>query len=241
MNRLPLLLFDVDGTLLRAGDPTHGRAVTVACQQVFNVEGDLSRTELAGRTDRRILETLLATYGVPPAAIKPRLPEAFGVMSDYVDAHLPVSLADRVLPGVVDLLDAVAAAGLALGLVTGNLPRIAVAKLTRAGIWAPFERLAGGIGGFGDLSAQRADLVTAALATAERHLGFAAPGAAAVVIGDTPHDIDCGIACSARTIGVATGRYSVDDLRAAGASMVVHDLTATADLLQYILEYSPAA
>lgn len=230
----PLLLFDIDGTLLRAGDPTHGRAVTVACQQVFGVAGDLTRTDLAGRTDRRILETLLATYDVPADAIAAGLAEAFTVMSDFVDANLPPSLADRVLPGVAGLLEAMNGAGLVLGLVTGNLPRIAVAKLSRGGIWAPFARHGGGIGGFGDISTLRADLVMAALAAADNHLGYATPGQAAVIIGDTPHDIDCGVACSTRTIGVATGRFSALQLREAGADLVVEDLTDHEALMRFV-------
>lgn len=229
-----ILLFDIDGTLLRAGDPTHGRAVTVACQQVFDVEGELTRTDLAGRTDRRILEQLLATYDVPAGAIAAGLTEAFHVMSDFVDANLPPSLSDRLLPGVVGALEAAHEAGHVVGLVTGNLPRIAAAKLSRAGIWPYFTRHAGVIGGFGDISALRADLVTAALVTASAHLGRPAYGQAAVIIGDTPHDIDCGVACDARTIGVATGRFPAEQLRAAGADLVLEDLSQTASLLEFV-------
>lgn len=229
-----ILLFDIDGTLLRAGDPTHGRAVTVACQQVFGVEGDLARTDLAGRTDRRILEKLLATYDVPDGAIAAGLAEAFNVMSDFVDANLPPSLSERLLPGVIAALEAAHEAGHVVGLVTGNLPRIAAAKLTRAGVWPYFTRHTGVIGGFGDISALRADLVTAALVSASAHLGRPTPGRAAVIIGDTPHDIDCGVACDARTVGVATGRFSAAQLRAAGADLVLEDLSQTTSLLRFV-------
>lgn len=232
-----ILLFDIDGTLLRAGDPTHGRAVTVACQHVFGVEGELARTDLAGRTDRRILEQLLATYGVPAGTIAAGLNEAFTVMSDFVDANLPPSLSDRLLPGVVEALEAAHEAGHVVGLVTGNLPRIAAAKLSRAGIWPYFTRHDAVIGGFGDISALRADLVMAALATAGAHLGYPALGQATVIIGDTPHDIDCGVACDTRTVGVATGRFSAEQLRAAGADLVLEDLSQTTSLLEFV---SPA-
>lgn len=229
-----ILLFDIDGTLLRAGDPTHGRAVTVACQQVFGVEGELSRTDLAGRTDRRILEQLLATYDVPPSAIAAGMGEAFDVMSDFVEANLPPSLSERLLPGVVEALEAAHEAGHMVGLVTGNLPRIAAAKLSRAGVWDYFTRHGEVIGGFGDISAARADLVIAALGAAGVHLGYSALGPAAVIIGDTPHDIDCGVACAARTVGVATGRFSAELLRAAGAGLVLDDLSRTAPLLDFV-------
>lgn len=234
MPRLPLILFDIDGTLLRTGDPTHGRSVTVACREVFGVEGDLRRTDHAGRTDRRILQAILASYDIPPERSAARLPEAFACMEDYVERELPPSLAERVLPGVPELLAALAERDLALGLVTGNLPRIAAAKLSRAGIWAPFAAEGGGIGGYGDVSADRADLVRAALVQAEAALGRPVPAAAAVIVGDTPHDIACGRDCAARTVGVATGRFTAAELRDCGADLVLDDLTDRQTFLEFV-------
>ena len=236
MPHLPLILFDIDGTLLRPGEPTHGRAVTAACRELFGVPGELSRVDLAGRTDRRILTTLLATYGIPPEESEPRLPEAFAFMEDYVERHLPASIAERVLPGVPELLDALAARDLALGLVTGNLPGIAEAKLSRAGIWAPFAAEGGGIGGYGDISIERADLVRAALELAEIALSHPVPGEAAVIVGDTPHDIACGQAWATRTVGVATGRFGVEQLRECRADLVLDDLRDRDAFLRFVLD-----
>lgn len=236
MPRLPLILFDIDGTLLGGGDPTHARGLSAACQEIFGVEGDLRRVDLAGRTDRRIVQTVLATYGIPPEESAPRLPAAFAFAEAYVERELPSSTAERVLPGVPELLDALAARDLALGLVTGNLPRIARAKLAHAGIWAPFEREGGGIGGYGDVSVERADLPPVALAAAARALGKPVPAARAIIVGDTPHDIDCGRACAARTIGVATGRFSADALRDRGADLVLDDLTDRDRFLRFVLD-----
>lgn len=236
MPTLPLILFDIDGTLLRAGDPTHGQAVTAACQELFGVAGELHRVELAGRTDRRILQTLLASYGIASDESEPRLPEAFAFMEAYVAASLPDSLAERVLPGVPELLATLAGYDLALGLVTGNLPGIAEAKLTRAGVWPAFAREGGGIGGYGDTSTDRADLVRAALALATARLGHPVPPHAAVIVGDTPHDIDCGRACATRTVGVATGRFTAARLRACGADLVLDDLADRDTFLDFVLD-----
>ncbi len=235
MPRLPLILFDIDGTLLRAGEPVHAASVTAACRELFGVEGDLRRVDLAGRTDRRILQSLLAAYGIPPEESEPRLPAAFAFMEAYVARHLTASIADRVLPGVADALAALAEHDLALGLVTGNLPGIARTKLSRAGIWEPFAAEGGGIGGFGDVSIERADLVRAALAAAGRALGRPVPAASAVIVGDTPHDIDCGRACAARTVGVATGRFDAARLRECGADLVLDDLTDRDPFLRFAL------
>ena len=56
----------------------------------------------------------------------------------------------------------------------------------------------------------RDDLARNALAIAKRTWGDDIE--AMYVIGDTPHDIQCGKAIGARTISVATGRHSYDDL-----------------------------
>ena len=235
MPRLPLILFDIDGTLLAAGDPTHARSITVACQELFGVAGDPRRADLAGRTDRYILQNVLAAYGIPPETSAPRLPEAFAFMEDYVARELPASLAERVLPGVPALLAALQTHDLALGLVTGNLRRIAQAKLDRAGIWAPFAHEGGGIGGYGDASTERADLPPVALAAAEQALGQPVPAAQAIIVGDTPHDIACGQACAARTIAVATGRFSAAALQACGPDLVLDDLADTARIVEFVL------
>jgi phosphoglycolate phosphatase len=235
MPRLPLILFDIDGTLLAAGDATHARSITAACQELFGVAGDPRRADLAGRTDRYILQNVLASYGIAPEESAPRLPEAFAFMEDYVARELPDSLAERVLPGVPALLAALQAHDLALGLVTGNLRRIAQAKLDRAGIWAPFAHEGGGIGGYGDASIERADLPPVALAAAEQALGQPVPAAQVVIVGDTPHDIACGQACAARTVAVATGRFSAAALQACGPDLVLDDLTGADRFIEFVL------
>ncbi len=234
MPRLPLILFDIDGTLLGSGDLTHGQAVTVACQELFGVAGDRRLVDMAGRTDRYILTNLLLAHGLRLEEIEPRLPEAIAYMGDYVARELPVSLAERVLPGVPDLLDTLTARDLALGLVTGNPTRIAESKLRAAGIWEPFARYDSVIGGFGDHSHERNDLPPVALASAARVLGQSVTSAEAVIIGDTPHDIACARACGARVIAVATGRYRAEQLQASNPDLLLADLTDHAALLSFL-------
>jgi phosphoglycolate phosphatase-like HAD superfamily hydrolase len=235
MPRLPLILFDVDGTLLGSGDPTHGTAVTMACQNLFNVPGDRRLVDLAGRTDRYILLNLLQAHGLTPDEIEPRLPEAIAYMCDYVARELPASLAERVLPGVSALLDELGERDLALGLVTGNPLPIARSKLRSAGIWEPFARYDAVIGGFGEHSHERNDLPPLAIDLAARVLGTPVTAADTVIIGDTPHDIACARACGARTIAVATGRYSADQLRANDPDLLLPDLTDRDTILNFIL------
>lgn len=236
MPRLPLVLFDVDGTLLGSGDQTHGMAVTMACRELFKVEGDRRLVDLSGRTDRYILLNLLQAYGLTLAEIEPRLPEAITFMCDYVAREIPASLAERVLPGVSALLDDLVARDLALGLVTGNPLPIAQSKLRSAGIWDPFGRYDTVIGGFGDHSHERNDLPPLALEVAARVLGAPVSADDTIIIGDTPHDIACARACGARTIAVATGRYSADQLRAQNPDLLLPDLSDRDTVVNFLLK-----
>jgi phosphoglycolate phosphatase-like HAD superfamily hydrolase len=237
MATLPLILFDIDGTILRSGDPTHAQAVRLACQEFFGVDATApipKEVDLSGRTDRRIVVTLLAAYGIPAEQSEPRLPELFAFMEEYVAREMG-QLRERVLPGVAALLDELVARDLALGLVTGNLPRIAEVKLAAAGVWEPFTRHGEIIGGFGHASVERDDLPPLALAIASRALGQPVVGGDAVIIGDTPHDITCGKACGARTLAVATGRFGMDALSTYEPDLLLPDLSDRETVLRFLL------
>lgn len=236
MPHLPLLLFDIDGTLLRSGNHVHAQAVRVACQEFFGIAADTpipTAVDLSGRTDRHIVTALLAVHGIPLAESEPRLPEIFAFMDTYVAREI-TPLTEYVLPGVADLLAELAARDLALGLVTGNLPRIAAAKLAAAGLWEPFAAQGEIIGGFGDASAERNDLPPLALKVAARVLGQPVAGADAIIIGDTPHDIACAKASGLRALAVATGRFDAAQLRPYDPDLLLPDLTDRDAILAFI-------
>jgi phosphoglycolate phosphatase len=134
----------------------------------------------------------------------------------------------RLLPGVRELLDALEArSDVILGLLTGNVAPGADAKLRAVGLDpARFK-----VGAFGSDHEIRRELPAIARQRALEQLGIDIAAADTLVIGDTPADIDCGRAAGTRTIGVATGRYSVEELRAHGASAVFETLEDTEDVL----------
>jgi phosphoglycolate phosphatase-like HAD superfamily hydrolase len=117
-----------------------------------------------------------------------------------------------------------------LGLLTGNLARGATLKLRSVGI-DPEQFI---VGAFGSDSSHRPDLPAIAAARAEPHLGHLPSGHDVVIIGDTPADVTCGQAIGARAIGVATGSYSAEDLRDAGAYLVVDDLMETQRIIDVV-------
>jgi phosphoglycolate phosphatase-like HAD superfamily hydrolase len=149
-----------------------------------------------------------------------------------------VACKGSVLPGVPELLDALAARGdVAIGLLTGNMRDGAEKKLRHYGLWDRFP-----FGGFGDEHMERCEIAAAALSAAESHLnghGKAGPASShgspsnrqIVVIGDTPHDIRCGRSIGARCVGVSTGTASKQHLLESQPDVFVETLESAAPIL----------
>jgi len=217
-----IALFDIDGTLLRAGGAGR-RAVELALCEVLeddNGSVSLESVEFAGRTDPWIVRTALMQYGV--TANDALIHE---VLRRYV-AHLPRELelasAFEVLPGVLSLLaELTARDDVVVGLGTGNTQPAAYAKLARGGLDSFFS-----FGGFGSDHTDRAELLRTGLSRGLERAGARPGGARVVVIGDTPHDVAAAQAIGAHCVAVSTGGYDGSALEAAGATVVVPDLTS---------------
>lgn len=216
-----LLLFDIDGTLLRGAADAHREALHDAITEVWGVPDPAAApVEAAGRTDLEIAREILLLSGV-----NRDVDERFDAFREaaaraYV-RRCPASLADTVADGIGPLLDGLGAGGdHTLGLVTGNLEPIARLKLRAAGIGGPFE---GGPGGFGSDDEDRSMLPGVARRRAARAAGRdgAWPREDTVIIGDTPRDILCARADGVHVVGIATGPYAADALTDADA-VVVH-------------------
>ncbi|MFL5605247.1 MAG: HAD family hydrolase [Gemmatimonadaceae bacterium] len=227
-----VVLFDIDGTILWTAGAGR-RAVHRALEDVFGhavPEGH----EFDGKTDPQIVRELLELGGLPVHQLAERLPH---VIERYVEL-LRMELgaddhSDKVYPGIRPLLDELEGRDdVLLGLLTGNVRDGAMAKLTAVRI-AP-ERFK--VGAFGSDHADRPELPAIARARAEQLLGAPVFGQDVVVIGDTPADMGCGRGIGARAIGVATGRYSTDALRACNAAAVFSDLSDTRAVMRAILE-----
>ena len=218
-----ILLFDIDGTLaVTQGAGT--RAMGRVFREVFGIEDALAQVDFAGRSDNWIVATALEQAGreATPAMI-----------GEFQDAYIPALREEleggsRLLPGVVELLDALAEQPVLLGLGTGNFRRAAEAKLGYLGIWERFVD-----GGFGDDAANRTELLAAAL---PRLRPLAAPDAEVVVIGDTRHDISAARGIGARVLAVQTGFARPGDLIA--ADQLVSDLADTRAVVRLLLPES---
>ena len=221
-----LLLWDIDGTLILSAGAGE-RALVVALREVFGIEGSLEGIEMAGRTDRWIVRSIFKKFHLPVT------PEQVNRYLEVYLAALPAELARKrgtVLPGIPEILAATHRRGeIANGLLTGNLRRGAELKLDHYGLWAHFE-----FGAFADDAELRDELGPHAVRRACAHHRVEFATHRVWVIGDTPHDIACGKAIGAHTVGVATGRYSVAELQACGATAALADLHDTEAFMQLV-------
>jgi phosphoglycolate phosphatase len=211
-----LWLFDIDGTLVDTGGAGM-RALQEAAVEHFGDRGP--ELDLAGSTDLGVLAGIAEHFGRPCGPV-----EAEAFFATYL-RRLEWNLAHggfpgRVLPGVVELLEELSgSSGMTVGLLTGNIAAGAAAKMRHFGLDRHFA-----FGAYGCDHADRNRLGPVALERAARHAGRSFTPEETVVIGDTPKDIDCARALGSRCVAVATGRFTVDELRNAGATRVVASL-----------------
>jgi phosphoglycolate phosphatase-like HAD superfamily hydrolase len=136
-------------------------------------------------------------------------------MGDYVEEHRD-QLCATVLPEVRETLEHLRARGAVLSVATGNLARIGKAKLEHAGLMHFFE-----VDGFSDGLETRADVFERAASRLRERLHA---GAAFCVVGDTPADVQAARQNRLPVIAVATGIFSVEQLRAEGPELCVGSL-----------------
>lgn len=229
-----LLLFDVDGTLLTAGEAPR-RALAEAMTAVWGTPGPVTDHDFSGKTDPQIVRELLAREGLPGDVVERGLERALDLYVDRLLVHLRDDPEAGLLPGVAELVPALAREPrAALALLTGNVAAGARVKLGRFGIWTHFAT-----GAFGSDDAERNRLPAVALERARARWGVAFPPERVFVIGDTPLDIAAGRAVGAVTVAVDTGR-SRGRLSEHGPDHLLPDLAGWRTTLWPIL-FGPAA
>ena len=230
---MKLVLFDIDGTIMLSAG-AGGRAVRRALGEVFGAPGP-EQHRFDGKTDPQIVRELMSLAGHGAEQIDARMPALFERYLAYLNDELQVSAAAggiRIMPGIFDLLDALEArADVVLGLLTGNLAEGARAKLSAGGINPDRFR----VGAYGSDHEVRGELPAVAQRRANEQLGLSFSGRDIVVIGDTPADLQCGVAIGCRAIGVATGSYSLEDLREHRPAAVFEDLADTPAVVRAIM------
>jgi len=208
------VLFDIDGTLISTGGASD-RAWKRAFKELQGVDVDVPAVTGKGVPDpevgRVVFEKAIgreATEEEADALMRRRL--------DHLAEEVENSTGYVVKDGVVDLLDQLIDDGILLGLTTGNVEEAAHIKLARANLNRYFS-----FGGYGSDSPDRTELTRKALERAELVSGDSLDPKRCFSCGDTPRDVEAGHGAGIRVVGVATGEYTVEELREAGADAVI--------------------
>ncbi|MHB8191218.1 MAG: HAD family hydrolase [Ferrimicrobium sp.] len=211
--RPKVVLFDIDETLVHTGG-SGARSWTLAFEKLHGKHVDIDEHSSAGETDPQVVDAVFrGALGRTPTASE--LGRLYAQYLLHLAEDIWISEGYRLLPGVEETLTRLTEAGVTLGLVSGAMEGAARIKLMPANLNRFFV-----FGGYGSDSPDRPKLTQMAFEKASL-LHSQLTAAQVFVIGDTPHDIDAGRAIGAVSIGVATGRYSVDELRSAGGAYVL--------------------
>jgi phosphoglycolate phosphatase len=222
-----ILLWDIDGTLIRSVRPNSFKDYTIPMLiEVFGTAGRLPEMHVSGMTDLQIVGEALRDEGFTHEHIRERVHE---VSERYMAAMRAVTGNGNkyfeILPGVRETLTALGAdPRYQSALLTGNIEPAAYLKMELVGL-SEFFTLPGA---FGDESHDRRDLPALAANRIRAHLQLDLAPEQFIVIGDTPNDIDCARHFGARAVVVATSRmYSVEDLLKHHPDALLPDLTDT--------------
>lgn len=217
-----LVLFDIDGTLIKGGG-MGGRALRQAFEEVFSVSAvensDLDKVHFGGRTDPAIITDMATALNLQiEDPLHPTFVEAF---LRHLRSNVDTTPELKTCPFIPELLQSLHDdPRVCLGLITGNMEPGARIKLD------PFElNPFFPIGGFGEDGFERQLLVGAAIERGRNHYDIGFDPEEVVVIGDTQNDIKAGQAHGCLTVGVATGWVEEENLKQANGSAVFKDLS----------------
>ena len=214
-----LVLFDIDGTLIRRAGAHHREALVKAIRRVTGLETTTENINTTGMLDGHILREMMRQAGASPALIRRSMPAVIeAAQSIYVRSG--PDLQHNLCPGVRRVLAQLQRNQLPVGLVTGNLTRIAWKKMRRAGIDQYFR-----FGAFAEMAETRAGLVTIAIRKA-RASGWIDRTCPITLVGDHPNDVEAARLNGIRSIAVATGLCARDELSSSRPDLLLPDLRA---------------
>lgn len=218
-----VVLFDIDGTLIRTGG-AGVEAFKKTFESEFNAPQATQGIQFAGRTDSSLVRECFKNHTIEPS------PENFRRFYDvYVFRlhNLLTHTSGGACPGVRELIGDLQkrADPPLIGLLTGNIRLGAEIKLRHYDLWGLFE-----VGAFGDDHEDRDHLAGIALKRASKALDLSISGDEILVVGDTPRDIQCANSVRAKSLAVSTGSFPEDQLAPHKPTLLAEDLMkVTAD------------
>jgi phosphoglycolate phosphatase-like HAD superfamily hydrolase len=212
-----LVLFDIDGTLVRRSGPHHRQVLVDAVRKATGLETTTEGIPVQGMLDPDILTAMMRRAGLSRAAIGRAMPEIIAYAQHMYVRRCP-DLTRKTCPGARATLERLHSRGILLGLVTGNLTRIGWKKLECAGL-KPYFRF----GAFAEMAANRAGLARMAIRQA-RDRGWIDGTTRIVLVGDAPADVIAARANGIKSIAVQTGISTLDELVAERPDVLLADL-----------------
>ena len=227
-----VILFDVDGTLIKAARRGEYRGlINKKLIELFGTCGRISEVDFAGKTDLAIYREALECEGITLEAIRQLTPAIEIAMADVLDYMAADGDVFHLCSGVRELLEALSRdSRFVTSLLTGNMEKLAEAKLRLVGIWDYFKAR----GAFGSDAEERDHLPAVASARFKEHLGRELAPDRFVIVGDTPRDISCARHFGARVLAVASGGHMVAQLAALSPDAVLPDLSNTEEVLDIL-------
>ena len=216
---IKLVLFDIDGTLIRSGGAgVKAFARTFATE--FGINDGTERLKFAGRTDVSLVREFFLHHGIEPDATH------FERFFETYVSHLNEIILEcqgEICPGVPSVLNELRTHPTRpeIGLLTGNIRRGAEIKLRHYDLWKKFA-----FGGFADDHEERDGIAAVAKERGEELLKTKLRGEEVLVVGDTPLDIRCARAIGAKVLAVATGGSTLEELQKHKPDWAVEDLRA---------------
>jgi phosphoglycolate phosphatase-like HAD superfamily hydrolase len=212
-----LVLFDIDGTLIRRAGPHHRQALVEAVRSVTGLETTTDSIPMQGMLDPDILATMMRNAGASPSLIRRRMPEIVKRAQSVYTRH-SIPLKRKVCPGARGALWRLKRREVLLGLVTGNITGIGWKKMELSGLKSYFR-----FGMFGEMARDRSLLAKMAIRRA-RESNWIEPSAQISLVGDAPADIQAARANGVRSIAVATGLSTADELASYDPDILLADL-----------------
>jgi len=213
-----LVLFDIDGTLVRRTGPYHRQALVDAVRDVAGIETTTDGIPVHGMLDPDILHLMMHVAGIEPGRAASLMPGIIERAQEIYECIAP-DLRSCACPGVADILCKLTDAGAALALVTGNLTRIGWRKLARAGLDGFFR-----FGAFGEMAPTRGGLARIAIDRARREY-LIEDGSPIALIGDATQDVRAAQENDIIAIAVRTGITPAQELESAAPDFIFDDLT----------------
>jgi phosphoglycolate phosphatase len=215
-----LVLFDIDGTLMRGAGQHHREALVEGIRRVTGHATSLDGVSTSGMLDRDLIEIMLRAGGASARQIRASMRQIADVCQAYYAENCALDLTPFVCPGVLEVLARIRAVGAAIGLVTGNLSTIGWKKLELAGLREFFS-----VGAFAEDGTTRIRLAHVAASRAKRQ-GLVAKSARVSLIGDHANDVSAANANGFQSVAVATGLSSMKELAASNPDILVPNLLA---------------